>query len=85
MSRPCDWCAGRGWCPSEEDHFTPVDCPACRGTGSVPGLPPELVSTVCHVGRAVFRAGLVAALLALVGAPAGVAAVAAIAAALATH
>lgn len=62
-----------------------MPCPVCRGCGRVPGPSAELVSTASHIGRALFQAALVTALLTLVGAPAGVAAVAAVVAALATH
>jgi hypothetical protein len=73
VTRPCHWCAGRCWVPSDVDQFTPVDCPACRGVGRVPGLDPELIALAVHyAGRAtglLLRIAAVATLAALLGCP----------------
>lgn len=73
MTKPCPWCAGRCWCPSEEDHFTPVDCPVCRGVGRVPGLDPAAVALAAHyAGRVLgilLRVAATATVAALLGCP----------------
>jgi hypothetical protein len=42
MNTPCDWCAAHGWVPSDEDGFTPIDCPRCHGRGYVGSFPLRL-------------------------------------------
>ena len=66
--KTCPHCAGHCY-DLRDDNWEPFPCPVCRGVGQVPGLSPAFVSTACHVARALLQAGLVGALLALVGAP----------------
>ncbi len=47
--KPCNWCAGNAWEPSDDDGFTPVACRVCKGAGRVPGLDPVLARDLARL------------------------------------
>jgi hypothetical protein len=54
LSKPCDWCAGRGYVP-DDAAWKPVPCDRCNGTGRIEVAPSATVTAV--PGFVVFSLG----------------------------